>query len=133
MTDYFFTVTLRPIMYKHTADEQFDKAHGELMIMLRLLSEKFTLVTELTKSLNVHWHGIIQLGDKKSPFVNMFRGDNKFGFVQLAPITHSKEKVYEYLRKDLANTVKDLNRRPILSDDYGVFQIKDLLSYGTKF
>lgn len=133
MTDYFFTVTLRPNMYRFTADEQFDKTHGELIIMLKILSEKFTLVTELTKSLNIHWHGIIRLGDKKSPFVNIFRGDKQFGFVQLSPITHSEGKVYEYLRKDLANTVKDLNRRPILSDDYKVFSVSDLMKYGTHF
>lgn len=131
-TDYFFTVTLQPKMYKFTADEQYDKTVNELLIILRILSEKFTVVTELTKSANVHWHGIIQMGDKKTPFVNMFRGDSQFGFINISPIK-SMEQVYNYIRKDLENTSKELNRRSILQDKYNVFSNKERLLYGTQF
>lgn len=132
MTNYFFTITLQPNLYKLTADEQYDKTTPELIVMLKLLSEKFTLVTELTKSLNVHWHGIIQLGDKKNPFVNMFRGDKMFGFVNISPI-RNESQVYEYIRKDLENTAKELNRRSILRDDYNVFSNKEKCMFGTSF
>lgn len=132
MTDYFFTVTLQPRMYKEDIDKQFDKTKNELLVLLKILSDKITLVTELTKAFNVHYHGIIQLNGSKRKFVNMFRGDKQFGFVNLSPIK-SEQKVFEYISKDVRFTYDELERRPILRDDYKVFSMRQHLKFAEYF
>lgn len=132
MTDYFFTVTLLPIMYKKDIDKQYDETANELYVSLKLLSEKITLVAELSKSFNVHYHGIIRLDGSKRKFVNMFRGDKKFGFVNLSPIK-SESKVYAYISKDIKISTEELGRRAIIRDDYNVFSNRDRMLYACSF
>lgn len=134
MTDYFFTVTLLPIMYKKDIDKQYDETANELYVSLKLLSEKITLVAELTRQFNVHYHGIIKLEGSKRKFVNMFRGDKKFGYVSLAPIKEgTSSKVYAYISKDIKISTEELGRRAILRDDYNVFSNRDRMLYACSF
>lgn len=132
MDDYFFTVTLLPIMYKKDIDKQYDDTANELYVSLKILSEKITLVAELSRNFNVHYHGIIRLDGSKRKFVNMFRGDKKFGFVNLSLIK-SAEKVYAYISKDIKISTEELGRRVIIHDDYNVFSTRDRMLYGCSF
>jgi len=134
MTDYFFTITLRPVMYKKDIDEQYDISVNQLLTELKILSDKITLVVELTKQMNVHMHGLIY-SDKftfRRKFINAFRQSKIFGFVQLNPL-YDKDKTRDYLIKDLSNSKILINRQPIIIDNYDLFDIPERLNYGTFF
>jgi len=133
MTDYFFTITLKPTMYKVDIDKQFDETCNELYVALVYLSDKVTLVAELTtQGFNVHYHGIIQLQNTKRQFINYFRNDKKFGFVSCTP-TINMEKIIPYISKDLQHTMEELQRRPIIKDDYNCFSTSQRLNFARQF
>jgi len=132
MTNYSFTVTLLPRLYVDDCEKQFDDTNFHLTLQLHSISNYFTLIAELTKSgYNVHYHGIIELPSPRK-FHNLFRKSKMFGFVKIREI-FDMTKWVEYMHKDLANTNKELNRRPILHDDYKVFTLEDKMSYGIVF
>lgn len=131
--DYSFTITLKPIMYQKDIDYQHDETANELYVCLKLLSNKFSLVAELTSSMNVHYHGIIQLAEGgKRKFVNQFRGDKKFGYVCLKPITNLSGWCL-YIKKDIKTTMDELCRRLIIEDDYNVFTLEERFLYGRTY
>lgn len=130
--DYFFTITLKPVMYKMDIDKQFDETCNELYVALVYLSDKVTLITELTKNFNIHYHGVIKLPGTKRQFINYFRNDKKFGFINCTPVVNM-EKIIPYINKDLKNTYDELNRRVIIKDDYNCFTNKEKSLYGRQF
>lgn len=132
MVDYSFTITLKPVMYKKDIDWQYDETCNELVIALRSISNNFTLVCELTQSMNVHYHGIIELGTSKRKFVNLFRNDKKFGFISCKEITN-REGWVNYLRKDLKNSMEELGRRVIINDDHKIFMHEEMRCYAKTF
>jgi len=119
-------------MYKLDIDKQFDETKNDIVMSLRSVSNKYTLVTELTKSFNIHYHGLIELQGSKRSFVNLFRNEKKIGFVQCNPL-YDEEKVATYLSKDLEFNQNELQRRVIINDDYNLFTISQRLKYGTLF
>lgn len=119
-------------MYRYDIDIQFDDTANELYVSLRQLSNKISLVAELSKNYNVHYHGIISLKGSKRKFINYFRNDKKFGFVNASPIKN-EENVFSYIQKDVVNTYQELDRRPIIKDDYNIFPLKSRMLYGREF
>lgn len=78
--EYAFTVTLRPKMYSYPASDQLALTARKLVLELGSLagSNDFCVIAELTKTYNVHYHGIIRfpLGRFVRPmeaFHNFFR------------------------------------------------------------
>jgi len=61
---YELTLTLRPIYYQYTPQNQFNMAN---MILFDILSPyEVSLVAELTNEQNIHFHGLIELEDIRS-------------------------------------------------------------------
>lgn len=132
MTDYFFTITLKPTMYKHTIDIQFDQTYMDLIVLLKLISNKITMVVELTKALNVHYHGVIRLNCSRIKFVNLFRKSKEIGFVNISEVK-DLQKVAVYMEKDLKTTKEELHTQPILINQYNFYSEDQQLEYGRSF
>lgn len=122
---YAFTVTLKSKFYKLTPAEQYDMSYNRLYHLLQVISMPgcLTMVAELTKSCNIHYHGvIIMFLHKKScriRFHNLFRREEYFGFVNLTQITDEKNWI-EYISKDFVKTKEDLDRPPIICDEFKI-------------
>lgn len=127
-TSFAITLTLKPHVRKLTAEVQYDKYVSHI---LKQFEEKFThlslvtLVCELTKSYDLHFHGTIKfstkiLGKYKNIarfFADAFRQDKIIGYVLLKPITD--ERVWHaYLGKTLKEFNEDICREPIIKNDF---------------
>lgn len=122
--DYSFTITLRPKCFTHEPEIQYDDTNFHVRARLASISPHFTIVAEVTKAWNIHYHGIIKfvLKDKvdcAKRFHARFRNDNLVGFVNIKQITDYNGWC-EYIVKDLQKTTESIGRRPIIRDDYGV-------------
>lgn len=116
-----FTLTCRPKLFRHTIDAQYQFVKDEIQLISKLHNLKFSLYTELTKSCNIHAHGIVKgnrpiRGTFKQYVHNAFRTTVSIGFIYLKDIDDI-EKWYEYTIKDRVETLKDLTTRPIVMID----------------
>lgn len=122
--DYAFTITLGKSMYKLEPSVQYDYVVEDIVTRLSSISSKVTLVAELTKASNIHFHGIIKFKDSLKPFRlqfnNLFRNHKYIGYVHLVQITEWSAWT-EYIQKELIETKDSLNRPPILLDGHDVF------------
>lgn len=125
---YAFTITLSPKVYKHTAEEQYDKTR-------RLIDEwegygvRITAIAELHTNFNLHYHGVVCYDyDQvkalcKDPRKLFFDHLRKYPFVgrqvKLKDIDDWPGWV-EYLTKALVQTDSALGRFPVVRDDHGV-------------
>lgn len=132
MAHFSLTITLLPKLYKYDIDRQYDETANELQLMLRQISNNFTLVCELTNNMNIHYHGIIELCSSKRKLVNIFRGHNKFGYISSREL-FNQESWITYIKKDIKNTYEELGRRSILKDDYKIFTDNEMVQYGASF
>lgn len=118
---YSFTVTLQPKWFKFTATEQYDMTFTPLYQILSSLSARFGCIAELTKAFNIHYHGVITFNlDENNKlymkaFNDAFRKSLFFGFVNIKQITDEQGWI-NYLKKDLLDTKKLINRPPIIND-----------------
>lgn len=119
-------------MYKDTIDIQYDKTYQDLMTLLRLISNKVTIVVELTKALNVHYHGLINLNCSRIKFVNLFRKSKEFGFVNISELK-DLNKVATYMEKDFLQTKKELGVPPIIMNQHNLYPKDVQLEYGRTF
>lgn len=131
MANFSFTVTLLPKMYVNDCDSQYDQTKNHLYMLLKQITNNFTLVSELTSSNNIHYHGIIELPSTRK-FHNLFRKSEMFGHVSIREI-YDMVKWKEYLKKSISLTASTIERRPIISDDYKVFTLEEHMLYGTTY
>lgn len=106
------TITIRPSHYKDDLDTQYTKSKIELAACPFLIS----LVCEVTKSCNLHFHGIIKCdppkrGTVKQSIHNYFRKCKYLGFIYLKEIT-DLPKWYEYIFKEYDQTKQELYFAP---------------------
>lgn len=116
---YELTLTLKPVMYKHEAQQQYDMLKESLLNILS--GYKVTLVCELTGENNVHYHGVIELKDHRTrdKFLNRFRSYGKiFGRKTCSQLIDEPAYI-KYISKDLSVTYDVLARPPILTDAFG--------------
>jgi len=105
--DYALTITLKPMMYVHVAQKQYESLVPEILNIFREC--KLILVPELTKQFNVHFHGIINvpLCDGRDPskwIHDKVRTHRKIGMICVKQMT-DYEGWYTYCMKDrLLNT-----------------------------
>lgn len=135
--EYAFTITLQPKLYVHDATEQYDLTFTKVIDeLLKLCSRNlvtndlnFSCVAELTKSYNVHYHGIIKMRIEGKPcmkkFHDAFRASKIFGHVDIKQMTDQKGWI-EYISKDLVDTQNMVGRPPILYDGFGYIKVGDL-------
>jgi hypothetical protein len=120
---YCITLTLRPVFYKKSLEEQYDMLYEELRNIIKKENDiRVTMIVECTKSYNIHAHGLIQLDDLKPNRVtkrkihDLFRSSKIIGFIYL--------KIMEDLLSWMIYICKDINetrlilrcRFPILFD-----------------
>lgn len=132
--NYALTVTLRPLMYKHEPEHQYDVTYDYVRRKLLSLTEHFTLICEMTKSYNVHYHAVLSLplndtSDCQKKIHKLFRNDPNVGFIYVKQVTDF-DKWIEYIRKDIVKTCSVLNRRPIIHDWYDQFDLNERDKYG---
>jgi len=140
---YAFTVTLNPRLYNENSEIQYDNTSVRLLQKLSLISNNVTLVAELTKSCNIHYHGIIdfKIYNKEASLMRKFydhfrcRHKNKhvcdcdFGFVHMKPIDNYPIWK-DYITKSLTETRKAINRPPVLHDDFNMLPLGEFELYG---
>lgn len=121
--DYAITVTLKSKCHKFDIERQYDIMKFELMKFHYDVDQRATFVIELTKSYNIHAHGIVKIlelhvADYKRKIYDYFRNNVRIGFILVTDITDFNKWV-EYITKDVKETkLKLFLRSPILIDDY---------------
>lgn len=132
---YSLTVTLKPLQYKEFAEKQYDNTCMYLINKLTMLNCQYTLVAEMTKACNIHYHGTIEFlkchknQHHRKYLIDHFRNDKMIGYVCMKQITDEPGWI-EYIKKDIVGTTEVLNRRPILKDDFDYFDMDEIASYG---
>lgn len=127
---YAVTITMHPKVRKYTAEEQYERfAHTVVIESLQKLfpSSKITLVCELTKSHDLHFHGIISFNlallraNQNVPrwFRDKFRNHATVGFV-LLKVIDNQEIWLDYILKTVTAFKEDLKLNPILIDEHGL-------------
>lgn len=119
---YAFTITLQPKLYKLKPEEQYDKTYMHVAKLLKSMNTDVDLIAELTRSANLHMHGIIRFKNFKPKtnlmvmFHNSFRNDSFVGFVNIKQITDEK-KWLDYIMKDVNTTLESIHRPPIILNE----------------
>lgn len=156
--EYAITITLHPSIRDLDTVAQYDtmryivrdhikdmyKKHFPKSVYL----PKVSLVCELTKSNDIHYHGTLQMPMNKEIrdypiwIRNVFRSNptkrnpikkdltKYLGYIVLKPITDAKIWT-GYLCKTLQEFKERTNRMPIILDDCRLFTAEQLLCYGS--
>lgn len=124
---YELTVTLKPCMYKYSAIEQYRMTRESIKVIVGDYDS--TIVAELTKTCNVHYHCLIGVPDNfsikdKEKVVNRIRNYNKtlgrFTFEQV----RYEESFKAYLKKAIEET-EEIIGNPIVRDYFGILGIPE--------
>lgn len=117
--DYAITFTLNPHMYKLMPEDQADMAVAMIKTVFPEELYKKTLVLELTKSFNVHVHGIMYSKTKREIY-DRLRKNKILGFITVKQIENWSDWV-DYITKDTIVTYKQLNcRHPVPVNDHQI-------------
>jgi len=129
--EYAVTVTLLPKCRIYTTHEQYLKYANYILQIIDGLfpGNKLTMVCEMTKSYDLHFHGIITFDQScirsgvNVPrwFRDKFRNHPIIGFVLLKVITE-REIWIDYLKKDISHFQGDLNVHPCIRDDFDIIR-----------
>jgi len=124
------TVTLRPVLYDKTPQQQFDITSQYMKTAL--FPYKATCVAELTHEHNVHYHCLVEVEGilDKNKLLNRFRQFNKHLGRKTCSAVQYEESYEKYLIKSYQDTAKILPD-PFVKDDYKISNLlnKDLF-YG---
>lgn len=113
----FITITLPPRAYKFNAQKQYDKVKDIVFQIMATHSNQFCLVAELTKQANVHFHGWFTERYENSTVIllDVFKSA-PLGFVKVNDERiHDVKRTYEYMQKDVAQTLKLIKKIVISS------------------
>lgn len=120
---YAFTITLKPHVRKMTCEEQYDKFTPYVIKTLEGFYPNclYTMVGEMTKSYDLHFHGIIKFQTNKriknllKHFCDTFRGDKIIGFV-LLKVMDDDQGWLTYMGKALDEFQASTGREPIIKE-----------------
>lgn len=133
---YSFTITLKPLMFKKEPEDQYDYVIPEIVGIMNMISLKYSMVVELTKSYNIHLHGVIQFNLTDTPCIKRWykawRNQPRIGFTNIKQITDF-EGWKEYITKSFKETMDNINRRPIIKDDLELWTPIDYALYGNEW
>lgn len=119
--DYFYTITLKPEYYLHTA-ETLATTMKEAVLRV-LTGYKHTSVIELTKVQVVHIHGIVELStkskDPKRNFKNLFQNLEIVGHIDISSVDNYYY-VTGYIMKDVGKTDKIILQNSVIFDSYNL-------------
>lgn len=135
---YAFTVTLKPNMYRHAAEKQYEDTYKSLFKNLEMLG-KVTIVAEITKNYNIHYHGIIRFAmcftkhtNLMKAFVDSFRTTKSYGFVNIKQIIDEPGWI-DYISKSLPDTMESIKWRPIVIDQLDIFNESTRAKYANEW
>lgn len=113
--DYAITFTIKPHWYKLQPEEQVELAMKEINEVFH--EYKKTIVIEITKCFNIHFHGIMYSKTRRE-FYDKLRKNKIIGFIKIKQI-ESWEDWCQYIMKNTPITYKDLNCiHPVPVNDY---------------
>lgn len=124
-----FTLTLKPKVFSKKAKDQLSYALYDINESLR--DHKYTLVYELTKACNIHFHGIISFNTAKMKGKNarmywfdLWRKSDRIGFTDLKSET-DEQGWEDYILKSVEETREMLPvfLEPVLRDDFNIKKI----------
>lgn len=115
-------------MYKLNPEVQYDQTYLHVLNLLKGLNSIYTVICELNKNYNLHYHGTIQFFSKslnhRFDFKNKFRNDKYIGYVDIRQITDGPGWT-SYLKKELQETRQLVNRPSVLYDGMYLLNILD--------
>lgn len=124
--DYAITLTLKPQWRQCTPHTQVEAALQEAIKIFSCNNMKVTLIYELTKSDDIHFHGVCSvplqkhIRDYQIWIRNRFRKNKLFGFMYIKPID-DMNVWKEYISKDFENTKFRMGINPLQIDNYELF------------
>lgn len=108
--DFAITLTMKPRLFKNKLEDQYDMLKDEITRLTKFNSCIF--VCELTKSMNVHAHGLVRARSKRLVY-DIFRSSNIIGFILVKPKV--SEGWLDYMFKDVKETKETLFcRHPLM-------------------
>lgn len=125
------TFTIRPELYNLPAFRQLSRTWSKLHDILRIYTQSYVCVAELTKEDNIHFHTILQ-PSILSPYSldlmqDSLKGNKLLGmcYINRHPIKNKMEwiRTYNYITKEYDKTNHIVNRT-------GAKRIYDIIFYG---
>lgn len=121
--DYSITITLKPSLYNKPYETQFDETAVNITNLFGTC--KLTLIAELTKTYNIHYHGLISVPlshgrDPRKYIFDQLRKYSKVGKSQVDQAT-DYNGWHAYISKDIKNNIQNAIIYPIVKDDYEMF------------
>jgi len=111
---YFMTVSLKPDLYKWCARKQLKLTFDKLSRYIKIYSNKFLMVAELTKKNNIHYHIIIHFNDilyADTLLMETLKTSNEFGNTMInEKVITETQRTFEYCVKDINKTYTIVNK-----------------------
>jgi len=129
--DYFYTITLKPSCYDNIAEHQYDITWKPVYDLIKSLPCKLTMVAEVTRNMNIHYHGIVSFlvlpGIKSyiKAFKDKFRLAKHIGYTNITQI-ENHQQVKDYITKDLHQTKELIGRPPVISNEQNYIDLPTL-------
>lgn len=124
--DYAFTITLKPKMFVHPLKKQLALTKDVLKELFSLTCAQYTLVAEVTKNFNIHYHGIVNFHVINEfhnsdhyicMFKDCFRKSSQFGYT-VVKVIDDFPKWSAYILKDRQKTYSLTHVHPMLHDGH---------------
>lgn len=113
-TDYFFTQTLSPMLYRLKKSAQIKRTIKELQRILPEFCTRYAIVAEITRKGNVHYHGYFTpMQGVGEMHIEVLRDimSNVIGYADEITQIKNNEDVYKYMCKSLDKTNVTINYR----------------------
>lgn len=124
---YAVTITLNPTLFNLATQFQRNEIQGALNTIVENKCAQFSLICEMTRSFNVHLHGVMRVPITKSKksmlhqCQEVFRNVKDAGYVCIKPITEYKHWIF-YCIKDYDKTFNELEgQSPVVINNMGDF------------
>lgn len=123
--DLAFTITLKPSEYRRTYEDQYKGSCYLLTSIFNAGGCKYTMVAELTKQYNIHYHGIIKIPTERGKdsikwFFDRLRLLSFIGRSECEQVKNY-EKWTTYIMKDVD---RDIDVLTVIKDDYNLHIIE---------
>lgn len=124
IAQYALTCTIQPFVRQLLAKEQYTLLHEYVVRELKKFCDQLTLVVELTKSYDLHFHGVITfpigIWNPGLYLRDALRKDPLIGFITLPLITDPLGWL-TYISKSLLEVKTSIGEPPVLIDDHDWF------------
>lgn len=121
------TLTFRPPVFRYKAEDQHDRHHVDVCDVLRGLG-RFSLVAELTKSSNVHFHALLECDGSevavRKRVNDAVRRHPVIGFC-CTKLCTDEPGWADYMSKEVSDYHEVMKRHPIIADGLDIFSRVD--------